>query len=116
LTSATSEWAQGIFSKITFLKLVHSKEKDEACLGFLVKIFTKSVHRGGVSYRQTRHSNIVPMASLWPSGGNKTNWQRVSCDHFLGRMHTPCTSRFRYTCVRTSNLKWSHFAPALLVN
>ena len=29
---------KGIFSKITFLKSVHSKEKDEACLGFLVKI------------------------------------------------------------------------------
>jgi hypothetical protein len=27
---------------------VHSKEKDEACLGFLVKIFTKSLHKGGV--------------------------------------------------------------------
>ena len=48
-TSATSEGAQGIFSKITFLKLVHSKETDEACLGVLVKIFTKSVHRGGVN-------------------------------------------------------------------
>jgi hypothetical protein len=48
LTSATSEGAQGIFSKITSLKSVHSKEKDEACLGFLVKFFTKSVHRGGV--------------------------------------------------------------------
>ena len=49
LTSATSEWAQGIFSKIIFLKSVHSKEKYEACLSLLVKIFTKSVHRGGVS-------------------------------------------------------------------
>ena len=38
-----------MFSKITFLKSVHSKEKDEACLGFLEEIFTKSVHRGGVS-------------------------------------------------------------------
>ena len=27
---------------------MHSKEKDEACLSFLVNIFTKSVHRGGV--------------------------------------------------------------------
>ena len=27
---------------------MHSKEKDEACLGFLEEIFTKSVHRGGV--------------------------------------------------------------------
>ena len=48
MTSATSEGAQGIFSKITFLKSVHSKEKDGAYLGFLVKNFTKSVHRGGV--------------------------------------------------------------------
>ena len=48
LTSMTSEGAKWFFSKITFLKSVHSKEKDEACLGFLVKSFTKSVHRGGV--------------------------------------------------------------------
>ena len=27
---------------------MYSKEKDEACLGFVVKIFTKSLHRGGV--------------------------------------------------------------------
>ena len=38
----------GIFSKVTFLKSVHSKEKDEACLGVVVKFFTKSLHRGGV--------------------------------------------------------------------
>ena len=46
--------------------------------------------------------------------------QGVSCDCFLGRTHKPRTSRFRCarTRVRTSNLKWSHFAPALalLVN
>jgi hypothetical protein len=32
--------------------------------------------------------------------------------------HTPRTSRFRCTRtrVRTSNLKWLHFAPVLLVN
>ena len=47
-TSASSEWAQWIFSKITFLKSVHSKEKDKSCLGFLDEIFTKFVHRGGV--------------------------------------------------------------------
>ena len=47
--SATSEGVQGIFSKIMFLKSVHSEERDEACLGFLVKIFTKSLHRGGQS-------------------------------------------------------------------
>ena len=54
LTSTTSEWAQWIFSKITFLKSVHSKEKNEACLGFLEEIFTKSVHRGGVCSRASK--------------------------------------------------------------
>ena len=44
----TSEGDQDFFSKIIFLKSVHSKEKDETCLTFLVKIFTKSLHRGGV--------------------------------------------------------------------
>ena len=29
---------------------MHSKEKDEACLGLLEEIFTKSVHRGGVFF------------------------------------------------------------------
>ena len=48
LTSTTSEETRVIFSKNTFLKSVHSKEKDEGCLGFLEEIFTKSVHRGGV--------------------------------------------------------------------
>jgi hypothetical protein len=43
-----SEGDQGFFSKITFLKLVLSNEKDEVCHSFLVKIFTKSLHRGGV--------------------------------------------------------------------
>ena len=38
------------FSQITFLKSVHSKEKHEACIGFVVKIFTKSLHRGGVTW------------------------------------------------------------------
>ena len=47
-TSATSEGAQGIFLEKTFLKSVHSKEKDEVCLSILVKIYTKSVHRGGL--------------------------------------------------------------------
>ena len=36
------------FQKVSFLNSVHSKEKDEVCLGFLVKIFTKSLRRGGV--------------------------------------------------------------------
>ena len=45
--------------------------------------------------------------------------QGVSRDRFLGHTHAPCTSRFRCarTRVRTSHLKWSHFAPspALLI-
>ena len=47
-TLVTSEGAQGIFSKITFLKSVCSNEKDEVCHSFVVEIFTKSLHRGGV--------------------------------------------------------------------
>ena len=34
------------------MKSVYSKENDEACLGFVVKIFTKSLHRGGVPPQQ----------------------------------------------------------------
>ena len=56
----TSEGAQGIFSKITFLKSVHPKENDEACLGFLVKFFTKSVHRGEMAY------NTGSYLTMWP--------------------------------------------------
>ena len=58
-TSASSEWAQWIFSKITFLKSVHSKEKDDACLSFLEEIFTKSVHRGGVGLHLFFLSNFL---------------------------------------------------------
>ena len=39
---------KGILSKVTLLKSVHSNEKDEVCHSFLVKIFTKSDHRGVV--------------------------------------------------------------------
>ena len=41
--------------------------------------------------------------------------QGVSCDCFLGRTHTPRTSRFRSarTRVRTSNLEWSHLSLAM---
>ena len=39
-STTTSKGAQGIFSKITFLKSVLSKEKDEVFHSFLVKIFT----------------------------------------------------------------------------
>ena len=44
--------------------------------------------------------------------------QGVSCDPFLGRTHAPRMSKFRCarTRVRTSNLRWSHFAPAPFVN
>ena len=40
---------------------MHSKEKDEACLGFLVKMFTKSVHRGGVSNTSSLIGGNRPM-------------------------------------------------------
>ena len=60
-TSATSEGAQGIFPKVTFLKSVYSKEKYEACLGFLVKIFTKSLHRGGVGLFVILRQDIGPL-------------------------------------------------------
>ena len=43
------EGAQWIFSKITLSKSVRSNEKDEVCHNFIVKIFTKSLHRGGVT-------------------------------------------------------------------
>ena len=59
-TSATSEGAQGIFSKITFLKSVRFKEKDEVCYCFLVKIFTKSLHRGGVVHGCMNKSMSIP--------------------------------------------------------
>ena len=47
-------------------------------------------------------------------GKKHNNSQGVSCDRFLGRTHSPRTSRLRCarTRVRTPNLKWSHFAPA----
>ena len=40
---------------------MHSKEKYEACLGFLEEIFTKSVHRGGVWYNT--HVSIMELTS-----------------------------------------------------
>ena len=46
--SVTSEGAQAIFSKITFLKSGRSNKKDEVCHSFLVKFFTKYLHRRGV--------------------------------------------------------------------
>ena len=63
-TSATSEGAQGIFSKITFLKSVRSNEKDEVCHSFVVKIFTKSLHRGGVISVRPNTNSVVCTAAL----------------------------------------------------
>ena len=36
-------------SKNKFSKSVRSNKKDEVCHSFIVKIFTKSLHRGGVA-------------------------------------------------------------------
>ena len=59
-TSASSEGAHGIFSKITFSKSVRSNEKDEVCHSFIREIFTKSLHRGGVIlFRQLKVSTCV---------------------------------------------------------
>ena len=73
LTSATSEGAQGIFSKIAFLKSVRSNKKNEVCHGFLVNIFTKSLHRGGVKHHYFPNS-------LWPETKTKSIflWTRDS--------------------------------------
>ena len=56
--------AQWIFSKITFLKSVRSNEKDEVCHNFIVNIFTKSPHRGGVWEKQQKKFLI----SYWFEG------------------------------------------------
>ena len=50
------QWAPSevVEVKLHFFELVDSKEKDEACLGFLVKIFTRSVHREGVTNMAVR--------------------------------------------------------------
>jgi hypothetical protein len=48
LTLPTSERAGGNVSRDTFLKSVRSNKKYEVCHSFLVKIFTKSLHRGSV--------------------------------------------------------------------
>ena len=76
----TSKGAQGIFSIITFLKSVHSKEKDEACLGFLVKIFTKSVYRGGVTnMKNVMHPNEVDHIELTlHHGKRRADRQRIA--------------------------------------
>jgi hypothetical protein len=65
----------------------------------------QNVHRGEIFW-------------CWNIYARCWNKQGVSCDLFLDRTHAPRTSRFRCarTCVLTSNLKWSHYAPALLVN
>ena len=51
-----------------FSENVHSKEKDEAYLGFLENIFTKSAHRGGVvtlAYLCGYSSGNSNLGSLW---------------------------------------------------
>ena len=62
-----------MFSKITFLKSVRSKEKDEACLSFLEDISTKSVHRGGVDCYLSTFTGQPPMRAqcVLPSGITK---------------------------------------------
>ena len=50
-------------SKVTFLKSVHSKKKDEACLSFLVNIFTKSIQRGGVNRGKSSEAHTVVIQS-----------------------------------------------------
>ena len=68
-TSATSEGAQGIFSKITFLKSVRSNKKDEVCHSFVVQIFTKSLHRGGVGQARKYDSENMFCASKKVAAG-----------------------------------------------
>ena len=48
LTSTTSEGAQAIFSKNTFLKSEGFNKKDELSHGFLVNIFNKTLCAGAV--------------------------------------------------------------------
>ena len=72
-TSASSEGAQGFFSKIIFSKSVRSNEKDEVCHSFLVKIFTKSLHRGGVRCWPFFYSFII-LNPLFKSLLSRTLW------------------------------------------
>ena len=51
-----------MFSKITFLKSLHSNEKDELCYSFEVEIFSKSLHRGFFTLFQ---SIIACIIFLW---------------------------------------------------
>ena len=92
-TSATSERGKGMFSKITFLKSVHSSEKDELCPGFEVKTLTKSVHREGVlriDYFLQKICNTLKMGLKLNlivhkvAGGGRTDAvQNLSCQRNL---------------------------------
>ena len=44
VTSSTSEGAQDYFSKITFLKSVHSNSKDEVCLSVFKNVLVSILH------------------------------------------------------------------------
>ena len=72
MTSATSEGAQGIFSKITFLKSVRSNKKDEVCYSFVVEIFTKSLHRGGVTLSSRKIVKALPVGLMAKLGLQST--------------------------------------------
>ena len=85
--SASSEGAQGIFSKITFSKSVHSNEKDEVCHSFLVEIFTKSLHRGGVKVNVESFLGfallihhacfIVPLIGILGVSPERHSWRNI---------------------------------------
>ena len=54
IPKSTRDWTvnsglRGFFSKVIFLKLEFSNEKDEVCHSYLLKIFTKSLHKEGVA-------------------------------------------------------------------
>ena len=54
IVSSKSFWTQSSRFKVKdFFKSVLFKEKHEACLSFVVKIFTKYLHRGGVTYHES---------------------------------------------------------------
>ena len=64
--------------------------KDEACLGFLVKIFTKSVYRGGVTnMKNVMHPNEVDHIELTlHHGKRRADRQRIAqWDETLLKLH-----------------------------
>ena len=62
--------------------------------------------------------NLSFVIVFWEEKRISDKYLRLGCDRFLGCTHAPRTSRFRCarTRVRTSNLRWLHFAPALSLN